>query len=264
MDQVREHLYVQHVLAMGYDIADAVVLTPKRIYVFDTSVSPQAMKAVRQLIGSVGGGRQVIVVDSHHHWDHVYGNAAFAGHDIVAQRACPRLLHAQKTTAIESVPLEPPEGVTPPTITFGDRLTFTDDGTSVHLIHTPGHSEDSIVLYVDEDRILLAGDTVEWPLPSFAQRGCRDVYIRTLRQLKQLTLDVVVPAHGPTMGKPIIDANERYITRLFEAVEEAVTKGVSRHELDLPAEHLLADGVIVDDACRRQHADNVAWVYGEV
>ena len=49
MDQLREHLFVQHVQAMGFDIADAVVLTPKRVYVFDTSVSPQAMAPVRRV-----------------------------------------------------------------------------------------------------------------------------------------------------------------------------------------------------------------------
>jgi cyclase len=264
MDQLREHLFVQHVQAMGFDVANAVVLTPKRVYVFDTSVSPQAMVPVREFVDDEAGDRQVLVVNSHHHWDHVYGNAVFAGHDIVAQRACPRLLHAQKTAAMDDVPPEPAEGVTPPTITFGDRLTFSDGDSVVHLIHTPGHSDDSIVLYLDNDRVLLAGDTVEWPLPCFTQRDCREIYIHSLRLLKQLPLDLVVPSHGPAMGKPIIDANERYITGLFEAVEDAVKKGVSRHEIDLPPETLLPEGVTLDEVYRRAHEDNVAWAYAEV
>ena len=36
-----------------------------------------------------------LVVNTHHHWDHVFGNAAFAGADIVAQRGCPRLIQAR-------------------------------------------------------------------------------------------------------------------------------------------------------------------------
>jgi glyoxylase-like metal-dependent hydrolase (beta-lactamase superfamily II) len=264
MEQLREHLFVHHVQAMGFDVADAVVLTPKRVYVFDTSVSPQAIAPVRAYIDELGADRQVLVVNSHHHWDHVYGNASFAEYDIVAQRACPRLLHAQKTTAMDDVPPEPSEGVTPPTITFGDRLAFSDGSNTVHLIHTPGHSDDSIVLYLDNDRILLGGDTVEWPLPCFTQRDCRDIYIRSLRLLKQLPLDLVVPSHGPAMGKPIIDANERYVTTLFEAVEEAAKKGVSRHEMDLPPERFLPEGVVLDETYRRAHADNVAWAYDEL
>ena len=263
MEQLREHLFVQHVSAMGYDVVDAVVVTPSRVYVFDTSVSPAVMEPVQALLEELHP-KAVLVVNSHHHWDHVYGNAAFAGADIVAQRACPRLIQAQSTTALESVPLEPPEGVAPPTITFGDRLTFSDDGATVHLIHTPGHSEDSIVTYFDEARILLGGDTIEWPLPSFAQRDCRDAYIRSLRQLKQLPVDLVVPGHGPAMGKPVIDANERYVSGLYEAVSDAVRRGVPRQQLDLPAEHLLAPGVEVNEIYRRQHAENIAWAYAEV
>ena len=41
-------------------------------------------------------------------------------------------------------------------------------------------------------------------------------------------------------------------------------KGVSRHELDLPAELLLPEGVTLDEVYRAQHQDNVAWAYAEV
>lgn len=264
MEQLRQHLYVQHVVAMGWDIVNAVVITPARVFIFDTSVSPQAMQPVRLLVARFAGTRRVTVVNSHHHWDHVYGNAEVADLDIVAHRTCPRLIDAQSSTTRADVPLEPPEGVPLPTVVFGDRLTFRDPGGTVHLIHAPGHSEDSIVLYSDEERILLAGDTLEWPLPTLAQRDCRDVYIHTLRQLKQLSPSVIVPGHGKAMGKPLIDANERYISDLYEAVAEAVQRGVPRHELDLPAERLLPADTVVSDVYRGVHDENIAWAYADV
>ena len=92
--------------------------------------------------------------------------------DIVAQRGCPRLIQAELQGGDESLHLPPPEGVPLPNVTFGDRLTYTDEGESVHLIHTPGHSEDSLVVFLTERRLLFGGDTVEWPLPSFCQRDC--------------------------------------------------------------------------------------------
>jgi glyoxylase-like metal-dependent hydrolase (beta-lactamase superfamily II) len=230
MEQLRQHLHVQHVIAMGWDIVNAVVVTPARVFIFDTSVSPQAMQPVRLLVARLAGTRRVSVVISHHHWDHVY--------DSGPSWYCRREL--------------------------GDRLTYRDPGGTVHLIHAPGHSEDSIVLYSDEERILLAGDTLEWPLPTLAQRDCRDVYIHTLRQLKQLSLSVIVPGHGKAMGKPLIDANERYISGLYEAVAEAVQHGVPRHELDLPAERLLPADTVVSDVYRRVHDENIAWAYADV
>ena len=113
-------------------------------------------------------------------------------------------------------------------MTFGDRLSYADDGGTVHLIHAPGHSEDSLVVFLAESRLLLGGDTVEWPLPNFGQRDGAEEWIRTLRQLKQLPVDLIVPAHGPAMDKQIIDANERYIRGVYEAVAAAKASGAGR------------------------------------
>jgi glyoxylase-like metal-dependent hydrolase (beta-lactamase superfamily II) len=151
-----------------------------------------------------------------------------------------------------------------PTITFGDRLTYVDQGETVHLIHTPGHSEYSLVVFLAASRLLLGGDTVEWPLPNFGQRDGREDWVRTLRQLKQLPVDLIVPAHGPAMDKRLIDANERYVEGVYEAVAAAKASGAARGELDLPAEQFLDAGVPVDDVYRRAHRENVLWAWDEV
>ena len=264
MERLGDNVYIHRVDATEFLVTSAVVLLTTRVFVFDTSISPQAMEPVKTMLDEQVGDRRVVVVNSHHHWDHSYGNAAFAGHDIVAHRSCRKLMASQGRSANESLPLAPPEGVTLPTISFGDRLSYMDDLDTVHLIHTPGHTEDSIVLYLDKGRTLLAGDTVEWPIPSLAMRDGAALYVRTLRQLKQLAVDTVVPSHGPWMGKAIIDANERYVTGVYEAVAEAKLKGVGRHNLDVPAERFATEGVEIDDMYRRMHRENLEWAYDEV
>ena len=54
------------------------------------------MQPALDLLRERGGDRRVVVVNTHHHWDHVYGNAAFRDVDIVAQRGCPRLITARR------------------------------------------------------------------------------------------------------------------------------------------------------------------------
>ena len=105
---------------------------------------------------------------------------------------------------------------------------------------------------------------MEWPLPNFCQRDGREEWVRTLRQLKQLPVDLVVPAHGPAMGKQIIDANERYVAGVYEAVAAAKAAGVARGELDLPAGAVPADGVDVDEVYEAAHRDNLLWAWDEV
>lgn len=256
-----------HVIdAEGFPTLSAVVLTPRLAMVIDTLTGPAEAAPVADFVASEAGGRRVVVVNTHHHWDHVFGNSAFRDSDIIAQRACPRLIQAELQGGDESRRLPPPEGVPLPNMTFGDRLTFTSGQAfgAVHLIHTPGHSEDSLVVFLPESRLVFGGDTVEWPLPNFCQRDGAAEWVRTLRQLKQLPADLIVPAHGPVMDKRVIDANERYIAGVYDAVAAAKAAGTGRGELDLPAGQFLDDGVVVDDVYAAAHRENLLWAWDEI
>jgi len=264
MEQLTTDIWIHRIDAGGFPTAAALALTPTRAFVIDTLMGPQDMRPVLGLLAERAGERRTVVVNTHHHWDHVYGNAAFPGSDIVAQRACPRLILAQSNTADESVPRQPPEGVPLPTITFGDHLTYSDEPETVHLIHAPGHSEDSLVVFLAGARLLFAGDTLEWPLPNFAQRDGKDAWIHTLRQLKQLPVDLLVPSHGPPMGRALIDANERYISAVYEAVAAAKKAGAGRNDLELPAPAFLGDDVFLDEVYEEAHRGNLVWAWDEV
>jgi len=264
MKQLAPAVWTHDIDVEGFPTLSAVVLTPRLAIVVDTLTGPRDMDPVREFLAAKAGGRRLVVVNTHHHWDHVFGNAAFEGADIVAQRACPRLIQAVLQGGDESLCLPPPEGVPLPNVTFGDRLTYVDVGETVHLIHTPGHTEDSLVVFLAGSRLLLGGDVVEWPLPNFSQRSGAQEWVRTLRQLKQLPADVIVPAHGPALDKQLIDANERYIADVYAAVSAAKAAGVGRGELELPPARFLAAGVAVDDVYEAVHRDNLLWAWDDV
>jgi hypothetical protein len=66
------------------------------------------------------------------------------------------------------------------------------------------------------------------------------------------------------MGKEIIDANQRYLEGLYEAVRAAKENGVSRHELTLPAEWFLPESVELSEFYVEAHQSNVEWAFDEV
>ena len=66
------------------------------------------------------------------------------------------------------------------------------------------------------------------------------------------------------MGKSLIDANERYIIGVYEAVAEAKQRGVGPHELDLPAERFLAEGTRVDAVYEASTRPTSMGVWDEV
>ena len=247
----------------GFPTASVVVLTSRLALVVDTLSGPAEAAPVADFAASEASDGRV-VVNTHHHWDHVFGNSAFAGADIVPQRACPGLIEAQLRDGDESSRRPPPGGVALPNVVFGDRLTYEDACGDVHLLHAPGHSEDSLVVFLPESRLLLGGDAVEWPLPDFCRRGGAGEWIRTLRRLRRFAADRIVPAYGPVMDSGVVDADERSIAGVYRAVAAAKSSGVSRDALDLPVERFLAEGVVVDDVYAAVHRENLLWAWDEV
>ena len=263
MEHLAPDIWTERVVAQGFPTVSAVLLTHSKAFVVDTLTGPLEAQPVVGLLRQKGHGQRVVVINTHHHWDHVYGNAAFHDADIVAHRACPRLMVAQRSTSDESVPPEPPEGVPLPDVLFGDRVTFDADPETVHLIHAPGHTADCIVVYAARAGILFAGDVLEWPLPSFCDREAAETWVQTLRRLKQLPVDLVVPAHGAPRPKSLIDDNERYIVEVYEAVTAAKREGAARNELDLPAARFVPEGARVDLVYAAVHAANLTHAWDE-
>jgi hypothetical protein len=66
------------------------------------------------------------------------------------------------------------------------------------------------------------------------------------------------------MGRAIIDANERYISGVYEAVAAAKKAGAGRNDLDLPASAFLGDDAVLDDVYEDAHRGNLVWAWDEV
>ena len=264
MEQLAHDIWLRRVDAEGFPTVGAVVLTRRRAFVIDTLTRPADMAPALALLREEGPGRRFVVVNTHHHWDHVYGNAAFAGEDIVAHHSCPGLLAARLGGAGEPVPPPPVEGVPLPCLTFDARLDYADGAAVVRLIHAPGHSEDSVVVFLEGARILFAGDALEWPLPSIGRDARAEVWMRTMAMLRELDAGLIVPSHGPAMGRELLDANERYLTGLVAAVSAAKRAGAQLRDLDLPAARFVAPEVEIDRLYHEVHAANVARVWEDV
>lgn len=62
------------------------------------------------------------------------------------------------------------------------------------VIHTPGHSHDSICLYCVEDKVLFSGDTtlqIRTPGGTYTSE-----YLQALERIAALDIDIIYPGHG--------------------------------------------------------------------
>jgi glyoxylase-like metal-dependent hydrolase (beta-lactamase superfamily II) len=80
----------------------------------------------------------------------------------------------------------------------GEILSLS--GFDFEVIHTPGHTLDSISLYHASSRTLFSGDVVlaqAMAEPDQAGGGRLDHYLYSLRTLRKKSIDHIMPGHGP-------------------------------------------------------------------
>ena len=114
---------------------------------------------------------------------------------------------------------------------IGDGEQLCTPGATLRAIHTPGHAQDHLCYYLEEERALFTGDvivgagTVVIPLDGGSMR----LYLRTLEQLLELEIDRIYPGHGPRIERPSEKIQEYLDHRLAreQQVAEAIRSGAS-------------------------------------
>ena len=84
-----------------------------------------------------------------------------------------------------------------------------------YVIHSPGHSTDSICLYCEEEQVLFSGDTTLQIRNSY--ETYTKEYLETLRKLKKLKIKVIYPGHGD----PITKNPEDLLSTTYKNVSES-------------------------------------------
>lgn len=199
----------------GYTTNAMVVFGKKRNFVLDTFLGPASMRPVREILAREGGGKPVVVFNSHSDWDHVFGNCAFPRATVAGTARCRANLIERGVEMLRQF-ADWRRGrvrLVPPDLVFETRIDLPEDG--VALLAAPGHTLDSAVALIDdpEGAILFAGDDVERPLPWLAQ-GDLALYQRTLEELLALAPWIVVPGHGEPEGPELIRDTMDYLADL--------------------------------------------------
>ena len=103
--------------------------------------------------------------------------------------------------------------VTPPTSTFRDRLVLQRSGRSIELLDLGfGKAGSDLVVYLPEEKLVIAGDIVTHPVPlGFARLQTQ--WLQTLRRLVEIDFRNVVPGHGDVL------VDKAYVRLVIELVE---------------------------------------------
>ncbi|MFJ5310096.1 MBL fold metallo-hydrolase [Streptomyces sp. NPDC088350] len=225
------HAYVQ--APGGWCVNNAgIVVGEDAVLVVDTAATEKRALALRDAVDALAPGPRRIVVSTHHHGDHTFGNHVFAGPhtDLVSHEGGPAEL-LRRGTALQSLWPDVDWGNTPtvlPTSTVGDGATLDLGGITAHLVH-PGiaHTGDDLVVWLPEQRVLYAGDLVFSGAAPFVLMGSLTGSLEALARLRALRPRVVVGGHGPVGGPELLDSVEEYLRWVSGLAERGLADGLS-------------------------------------
>jgi glyoxylase-like metal-dependent hydrolase (beta-lactamase superfamily II) len=156
-----------------------------------------------------------------------------------------------------------------PTVTFSAELSLDLGGRTARFFPMPGHSPDSTCVYIVEDRVLFAGDTVATGIVPAVGDGA--LLEASLARLADLEIEVLVPGHGPVITgrarvRDWVIWQARYLAEIREWVREQLQHGGSAEAIPDRAEF---ERFVRDRLAReahqmeRRHRDAVAQIVAE-
>ncbi|PWC88386.1 beta-lactamase [Azospirillum sp. TSH100] len=209
---------------MGFIVGDSAVA------VIDTGGTPELGQRLREAITARTDKKPVIVVNTHMHPDHVFGNAAFvdlpfAGHanlrDALAAR---QEVYRQRLT--DELGTEAAAGVAPVRVDrpVAEELRV-DLGNRILVLtaYPTAHTNNDLTVFDRKTGTLFAGDLLFVDhLP--AVDGNALGWLRVIDRLERVPAVRAVPGHGPaSVAWPgALDAERRYLTALVEGVRRVL------------------------------------------
>ncbi|HEY9372221.1 MBL fold metallo-hydrolase [Streptomyces sp.] len=197
----------------------------------DTAATQRRALLLRDAVIAAGLPLPRTIVNTHHHGDHTYGNGVFTpAARIVGHDSC----RAEQLAAGRQLHLLWPQTdfgdirVTPPSLTYSERLTLHVGGTEVRLLH-PGvaHTTGDSIVHLPEHRVVFTGDLIFQGGTPFVPMGSIAGSLRALEMLRALDAETVVPGHGPVTDPSAYDTTERYLRWVAELAREGHAKGAS-------------------------------------
>ncbi len=227
-ERVSNNIYVFTSDLYAQVTAGAIITRDGAILV-DSLPFPDEAHEMAAFIAQISSPGVRYVVLTHYHADHTYGAYLFPRADVVAHTRCRALLTKIGLPALEEVKVEEPalEEVLLrlPGITFDEgEIGLRLGGRLIRLIHAPGHTEDSVMVYVEDDRVLFAADTI-MPVPSIVD-GDVDALRGSLQKVTELPIENMVQGHGEVIlrgeVKGIVGTSLKYLDTIEAKVARAL------------------------------------------
>jgi cyclase len=215
----------------------ACINTDEGAVLVDTPMLPEHIAEWKAFVTGMNSKGIKYIINTHIHFDHIIGNSQLGGTTIMHEKMRENLFKKNATLRdafvvpgtpgrtqeqidfILSQPLIASE------ITMAEDLTLHLGNHTLRLYHVGGHTPDSIIVYIDEDKVLMAGDNIVSGMHPYKGDACFNDWIKALERMKTLDIQTVIPGHGPVCTKADIDTLSDYFQRLWDITWQLISTG---------------------------------------
>ena len=226
----------------GFMNNPAFTVTNKSVVVFDPASSLQSGEGLLKKIKTVTDNPVTHVFITHVHGDHWLGNQAIkAAYPDAKFYAHPQMIaEANESEAENWVSLMESltEGATQgtkaviPDLALSDGQAIKIDNITVktHLDEW-AHTKTDAMFEILEEKVLITGDNVTYQRIARMTDGSFQGNIQSIEKALKLDIEKVVPGHGPTGGKEILESFHSYLQTVYQAAEKAVEDDLESYEV---------------------------------
>jgi glyoxylase-like metal-dependent hydrolase (beta-lactamase superfamily II) len=250
--------------------------TPHGMILIDTTSSPAEAKSLLEEV-RVGLEEVQLVINTHFHSDHTWGNQVFSC-PILAHRLClermqsnlknewsPEALQSyiddlKKTDlkkaeefrlTVQSLHIKLPDQV------FEERCEGDMGGLKYTVIHLGGHTPDLSTVWLPESRVLFASDLIFQGRYPYIFDADIPAWISRMDRLLEFNAKAIIPGHGEICGEGDIRALQDYLQVTWDLTAQHIRLGHSADETAADP----AYPIFSENKYERLHQANIRYMF---
>lgn len=234
--------------------------------IVDTFLTPEAGADLSRAAYELTGRKASVVLNTHHHEDHIRGNQAFSGADIVATARTIDLIRAGAPTdlddyeqmvrgwitGLDATLADTPAGTrrselelsrsmasavlvslpnlttTIPARSFDGELVIEGSERTAHIVsYGGGHTDSDSFVYLPDAGVLFAGDLLWVENHPWGGDGHLDEWINIIYRIEALGPRTMIPGHGTVTDFVYARIFVRYLTFVCDIIRQAEADSTS-------------------------------------
>jgi cyclase len=227
----------------GWGANQAFLVTDQGVLVVDTGFTRRIAEELLSEIRSITDKPVKLVINTHDHSDHVFGNSIFNRESVLILS---HLRCRERLKELGSERLSEYSGyntklagllqgldICLPSTTYESRLEFSLGSEKVILMHPVkgAHTQGDTMVLLPGRRVLISGDVVWSDFHPNLEDANIDGWVETLELIEELEIDQIIPGHGHVSDKSSASQLAIYLRYFDSRFKESIANGIPREKI---------------------------------